>query len=814
MLVPLEWLNEYTKIDAAQDEFCERMIMSGSNIESVERFDVDIEGVVVGKILGVEEHPNADKLVVCKVDVGAGRIVQICTGSPNIDETQVGAYVPVALDGARVPGPLHGRPKSEGGDIIESGELRGVMSEGMMCSCSELGFDAKLVPYSARDGVWILEGEYEPGTDIVKALGLDDVSVDFEITPNRPDCLSIIGMAREASAVFGSALEYPDTECVNFCPEEAASRISVEIKKPELCKRYCCRVVKDVKIAPSPWWMQRRLMLAGMRPINNIVDITNYVMLEYGQPLHAFDINTVRGGKIIIDTAGEGEKFTTLDGSERTLNARNLTIRDAEGAIAVAGVMGGLDSDIAGETNTVLIESANFQADSVRRTSKDLGLRTEASSRFEKGIDPNLAKAACDRVCRLIEMLGAGTVLSGDVDAYPVKEEARPIDVRVSRINLLLGTDLSAEEMVSYLRSLEMEASYDGDIISVTPPTIRRDLEIEEDYAEEVARLYGYDKLPMRLPKSNNLSTISRKQSLRNITKQALLAMGLSEFQTYSFVSPKASDKLRIPEENRKRSFVKLINPLGEETSVMRTTILSNLLEVLSLNNARSNPEAKGFELGNTFFADVIVEDVLPEEKDSLCIALYGEGEDFFSLKGRVEQLMDVLGIDDIEFEAESDNPTFHPGRCAKLLAGGKVAGVLGQVHPAVCENFNLEERKVFAAELDIDMLYGLADTEMVYNPLPKYPAMTRDFSMVVTEDVAVGELQKAIRMNAGDLLESVKLFDIYRGAPVPEGSKSVAFSLTYRSAERTLKEAEVNEINQKVLIAIKDAYNAVLREM
>ncbi len=814
MLVPVEWLKEYTDIAAGLDEFCERMIMSGSNIESVERFDNDISAVVVGRILSVDKHPNADKLTVCKVDVGGGKTVQICTGSPNIDGTQVGNYVPVALDGSRIPGPLHGKPKREGGETIESGELRGVISEGMMCSCSELGFDAKIIPYSGRDGVWVLEGEYEPGVDIVKALGLDDVSVDFEITPNRPDCLSIIGMARETSAVFSSGLKYPDTECLDLSPEEAASRISVEIVKPELCSRYCCRVVKDVKIAPSPWWMQRRLMFAGMRPINNIVDITNYVMLEYGQPIHAFDINTVRGGKIIIDTASEGEKFTTLDGSERTLSARNLTIRDVEGAIAVAGVMGGLDSDITENTNTVLIESANFQADSVRRTSKDLGLRTEASSRFEKGIDPNLAKAACDRVCRLIEILGAGTVLTGDVDAYPIKEEAKPLDVRVSRINLLLGTDIAADEMVSYLRALEMEASYKGDVISVTPPTIRRDLEIEEDYAEEVARLYGYDKLPMSIPKANSLSTISRKQNLRNLTKQALLSMGLSEFQTYSFVSPKASDKLRIPEDSRKRSFVKLINPLGEDTSVMRTTILSNLLEVLSLNNARSNPEAKGFELGNTFFADVKVEGVLPEEKDSLCIALYGEAEDFFSLKGRIEQLMELLGITEIEFKAESENPTFHPGRCARLIAEGKLAGVLGQVHPAVCENYELEELQIYAAELDIDMLYGLADTEQSYNPLPRYPAVTRDFSMIVSEEVEVGELEKAIRNNAGELLESVKLFDIYRGAPVPEASKSVAFSLTYRSSDRTLKEGEVNEINQRVLIALKDAYNAVLREM
>ena len=794
-------------------EFCDRLILSGSNLETVDYYNKDIEGVVIGKILSVAPHPNADKLVVCMLDVGRDEPVQICTGAPNIFPGVEGSYVPVAVDGAKVPGPLHGKAKVEGGEYIYAGELRGVASNGMMCNASELGFPDKIVPYISKDGIWILEGEYTPGEDILTALGLNDPSIDFEITPNRPDCLSMIGMAREAAATFGTKLRYPETQCKNVSPEKSEDYIQVEIKRPDLCKRYCCRVVKDIKVAQSPWWMQKYLMQAGMRPINNIVDITNFVMLEYGQPLHAFDINTVRGGKIIVDAAKEGDKFTTLDGTERTLQEGMLTIRDTEDAIAIAGVMGGLDSDIKPDTTTVLIESANFLGDSVRSTSKKLTLRTEASGRFEKGIDPNLAKDACDRACYLIELLGAGTVLTGDVDVYPNVEKAKTLDVRVSRINKVLGIDIPGEQMVEYFRGLEMEAELNGDIITVTPPTIRQDLEIEEDYVEEVARMYGYDKLPTTLPGSTLESRITEKQALRNIAKATLRGMGLSEFQTYSFVSPKASDKVRIPEDSFRRKFVKLINPLGEDTSVMRTMILPNLMDVLALNYARSNENVKGFELGNTFFDNGKGEGILPEEKDALCIALYGEGETFFTMKGYVEQLLKSLGIEGAEYTAVKNDPTFHPGRCAYASVDGKQVAVLGQVNPAVCETYHLDT-EVYAAEIDFDLLYSLAKTDIKYQPLPKYPAMVRDFSMVVKDEVQAGELERVIKANAGPLLESVKLFDVYRGAPVLPGFKSVAYSLTYRAADRTLKEAEVNEINQKVLIALKDAYNAVLREM
>ncbi|MBR6352125.1 MAG: phenylalanine--tRNA ligase subunit beta, partial [Firmicutes bacterium] len=588
MLVPIQWIKEYTDVNVDTTEFVDRMVLSGSNLETVEYFGEGIEGVVIGKILKIERHPNADRLVVCSVDVGRAEPVQIVTGATNVAE---GYYVPVALDGAHIPGPLHGQPKKEEGETITAGELRGVRSEGMLCSCEELGFADKVVPVKARGGIWLLDesyGDLKPGDDVVKALGISCPVIDFEITPNRPDCLSMIGMAREASATFGTPLRYPDTECKKVSSEKSSDYISVEIRKPELCKRYCARVIKDIKVGQSPWWLQKYLIFSGMRPINNIVDITNFVMLEYGQPLHAFDINTVRGSKIIVDTVPEGTKFTTLDGQERTIGANMLMINDAEGPTAIAGVMGGLNSEIAENTKTVLVESANFYGDSVRRTAKALGLRTEASSRFEKGIDPNLTRAACDRFCSLVEALGAGTVLDGVVDVYPKPEEPVVTKVRVSRMNKLMGIELTAGQMMKYLNGLEIKTELDGDVMTCTAPTVRQDLSIEEDYVEEISRMYGYDKLPVAIPRNNTVSRLTVKQELRNLAKTALLGLGVSEIQTFSFVSPKSADKVRIPKDSDKRRFVKLINPLGEDTSVMRTVLLPNMLSVLYTNFSRS----------------------------------------------------------------------------------------------------------------------------------------------------------------------------------------------------------------------------------
>ncbi|MFQ7473343.1 MAG: phenylalanine--tRNA ligase subunit beta, partial [Anaerovoracaceae bacterium] len=571
MLVPIEWLKDYTDINVDTKEFCDRMIMSGSNLETCEHFCEEIENVVVGRIEKIEKHPDADKLVVCQINAGQDENIQIVTGAPNVFE---GAYVPVALHKSRIPGPLHGQPKQEGGVKITKGKLRGVESFGMLCSAGELGFEDKVVPVAHKDGIWILEDKYEPGQDFAEALGLKQAVVDFEITPNRPDCLAMVGMAREASATFKKPFKYPDIDIKEENGEgESKDYVSVDIKNPESCKRYVARIVTDVKVQQSPWWLQKRLMYAGMRPINNIVDITNFVMLEYGQPIHAFDINQVKGGRIIVENAKDGEKFTTLDNTERTLSDDMLLIKDAERGIAIAGVMGGLNSEIEDDTTTIIVESANFSGDSVRNTSKKLTLRTEASSRFEKGIDPNLCEAAADRVCRLIEIIGAGKVCRGSVDNYPNPQAAKTIDIRVDRINHVLGIDIDREEMTQMLESLEIKVSGSGNVMTVTPPTVRQDLMEEEDYIEEVARLFGYDKLPVTLPKGNTEAGMPKERSLRNLMRESLCAMGLNEIQTYSFVSPKGVDNVRIAEDSWERGFVRIINPLGEENSVMRTIL-------------------------------------------------------------------------------------------------------------------------------------------------------------------------------------------------------------------------------------------------
>ena len=695
MLVPIEWLNDYIDIDVSDEEFCDRMIMSGSNLETCEHFCEEMERVVVGKIEKIEKHPDADKLVVCQINIGEEEPIQIVTGAPNVFE---GALVPVALHKSRIPGPLHGQPKQEGGVKITKGKLRGVESFGMLCSAGELGFDDKVVPVAHKDGIWILEEEYPLGQDFAEALQLKQAVVDFEITPNRPDCLAMVGMAREASATFKKPFSYPDTAIQKEDGEgESKDYVSVEIKNPESCKRYVARVITDVKVEQSPWWLQKRLMYAGMRPINNIVDITNFVMLEYGQPLHAFDINQVKGGKIIVENAKDGEVFTTLDGTERTLTDDMLLIKDAERGIAIAGVMGGLNSEIEEDTKTIIVESANFAGSSVRTTSKKLGLRTEASARFEKGIDPNLCEAAADRVCRLIELTGAGKVCKGSVDNYPVPEEAKTIDIRVDRINRVLGIELERQEMVDILESLEIKVAGSGNIMTVTPPTIRQDLLEEEDYIEEVARIYGYDKMPVTLPKGNTEAGIPEDRALRDLTRDSLCGMGLNEIQTYSFVSPKGVDYIRTAEGSWERNFVKLINPLGEENSVMRTVLMPNMMEVLARNYTRNIDKVNAFEIGNTFVNNTQEDDVLPYEQYALCIGMYGKDEDFYSLKGVVEELFRVLGIKDPIFAGEADLGAFHPGRCARISVisgenGEPVQlGVMGEVHPDVAEQYGMD---------------------------------------------------------------------------------------------------------------------------
>lgn len=824
MLVPIEWLKDYIDLDVTTEEFCDRMIMSGSNLETCEHFCEEMENVVVGKIEKIEKHPDADKLVVCMLNVGKEEPVQIVTGAPNVFE---GALVPVALHKSRIPGPLHGQPKQEGGVKITKGKLRGVESFGMLCSAEELGFEDKVVPVAHKDGIWILEGDYEPGQDFAEALGLKQAVVDFEITPNRPDCLAMVGMAREASATFKKPFTYPDTDIKDENGKgETKDYVSVDIKNPESCKRYVARIVTDVKVEQSPWWLQKRLMYAGMRPINNIVDITNFVMLEYGQPIHAFDINQVKGGRIIVENAAEGEKFVTLDNNERTLTKDMLLIKDEERGIAIAGVMGGLNSEIEEDTTTIIVESANFSGDSVRATSKKLGLRTEASSRFEKGIDPNLCEAAADRVCRLIELIGAGKVCRGSVDNYPNPETAKTIDIRVDRINHVLGIDITREDMVSMLESLEIKVEGSGNVMTVTPPTVRQDLLEEEDYIEEVARLYGYDKLPVTLPKGNCEAGISDERALRDLTRNSLCGMGLNEIQTYSFVSPKGVDNVRIDEDSWERAFVKLINPLGEENSVMRTILTPNMMEVLARNYSRNIDKVKAFEIGNTFMANMLNEEELPDEQYSLCIGMYGKNEDFFSLKGIVEELLKVLGIKGAVFEAESEYGVYHPGRCARIAVpsgrqGAEDAdilydelGIMGEIHPDVAENYGMDGVRIYCCELMFDAIMRHADTEIVYTPLPKYPSTSRDIALLVDEDMAVGKIEEVIRKHGKKILENVKLFDVYRGKQVEEGKKSVAFTLTYRDKDKTLTDDEVAAVHNDVLNALKDKLNAVQREI
>lgn len=824
MLVPIEWLKDYIDLDVTTEEFCDRMIMSGSNLETCEHFCEEMENVVVGKIEKIEKHPDADKLVVCMLNVGKEEPVQIVTGAPNVFE---GALVPVALHNSRIPGPLHGQPKQEGGVKITKGKLRGVESFGMLCSAEELGFEDKVVPVAHKDGIWILEGDYELGQDFAEALGLKQAVVDFEITPNRPDCLAMVGMAREASATFKKPFTYPDTDIKDENGKgETKDYVSVDIKNPESCKRYVARIVTDVKVEQSPWWLQKRLMYAGMRPINNIVDITNFVMLEYGQPIHAFDINQVKGGRIIVENAAEGEKFVTLDNNERTLTKDMLLIKDEERGIAIAGVMGGLNSEIEEDTTTIIVESANFSGDSVRATSKKLGLRTEASSRFEKGIDPNLCEAAADRVCRLIELIGAGKVCRGSVDNYPNPETAKTIDIRVDRINHVLGIDITREDMVSMLESLEIKVEGSGNVMTVTPPTVRQDLLEEEDYIEEVARLYGYDKLPVTLPKGNCEAGISDERALRDLTRNSLCGMGLNEIQTYSFVSPKGVDNVRIDEDSWERAFVKLINPLGEENSVMRTILTPNMMEVLARNYSRNIDKVKAFEIGNTFMANMLNEEELPDEQYSLCIGMYGKNDDFFSLKGIVEELLKVLGIKGAVFEAESEYGVYHPGRCARIAVpsgrqGAEDAdilydelGIMGEIHPDVAENYGMDGVRIYCCELMFDAIMRHADTEIVYTPLPKYPSTSRDIALLVDEDMAVGKIEEVIRKHGKKILENVKLFDVYRGKQVEEGKKSVAFTLTYRDKDKTLTDDEVAAVHNDVLNALKDKLNAVLREI
>ncbi|MDR2162946.1 MAG: phenylalanine--tRNA ligase subunit beta [Clostridiales Family XIII bacterium] len=820
MLVPLSWLKEYVDTDVSVGEFAERMIMSGSNIETVRNYAEGVSGLVIGRVISAERIEGSDHLNVCMVNVGGaygeGRPLQIVCGADNV--RQPGILVVVALPGAVLPGDFK----------IRKTKLFGTESNGMICSAQELGFEDKAVPAEIRDGIWILPDDMEVGSDAVKTVGLDETVIDFEITPNRPDCLSIIGMAREVAAVFGRQLRYPEglSSDSGTAGGQAGDYIDVDIRKPDLCPRYVARVCKDIEIEGSPFWMQRRLMFAGVRPINNIVDITNYVMLEYGHPIHAFDIRNIEGGGIVVDTAGDGDRFTTLDGKERELAEDMLLINDNVKPVAIAGIMGGLNSGIVGDTETIVVEAANFSADSVRLTSKRLGLRSEASMRFEKGVSPELSGSAADRVCALVEGIGAGKVVSGVVDNYPGKKDAKPINVRPSRVNAVLGTDISAEDMAEMLRRLDMKADItnDGGTITVTPPHVRVDLKEEIDFSEEVARVYGYNELASTLHRDSAEATASLSWRLRGLIRTVLSGMGYSEIQTYSFVSPKGADKIMLPDGSPGREFVRLINPLGEENSVMRTMLLPNLLEVIAGNFSRGNQSARLFEIGNTFKKS---EAELPDERLSLAIGFYGDG-DFYSLKGAVQTAFIKFGMKKIEYVSDRETGSWHPGRCARIeISGGEqefpdvtggdrsrvVIGHIGEVHPDVVKAYDIDV-PVFAAELDFETLAFASDMTREYVPLRRYPAVTLDIALLADESVTVFDIEEIARTNGSGLLESVKLFDVYRGKQIADGKKSLAFNLVYRADDRTLTDDEVGEIHSRILSEVAKNTGAVLREV
>lgn len=795
MLVPVKWIRDYVNIDMDTVEFADKMTMTGTKVETVEFLGEEISNVVVGQIKEITQHPNADKLVVCQVNVGEEELVQICTGAKNVLE---GDFVPVAKVNSTLPG----------GIKIKKGKLRGEASHGMLCGAEELGIDENLVNERSKNGIYILNDmeNLVIGQDIKEFLGLNDAIIDFELTANRPDCRSMIGIAREAAVTIGQKIKYPEIE-VKACDEDIDFEVKIENTK--LCPRYGARIVKDVKIEPSPYWMQRRLIEAGVRPINNIVDITNFVMLEQGQPLHAFDLNELPTGKIVVRNAVEGEKFTTLDEVERTLDKDMLVITDGEKPVAIAGVMGGLNSGITDNTTAVLFEGAAFNADSIRLTSKKLGLRTESSGRYEKGVCTQLSITGVERACQLVEMLGAGRVLRGTVEDYPVKQEAQTLTVNPSRIIKNIGIDLSLDGFVKILKDLEFKCDLksDDEVVIEVPP-FRLDIEQEADIYEEIARIYGFENIPSEQLEGNATAGVKTpQQKFMDKIKDTATSIGLYEILTYSFVSPKSLDKIKLPEDDKKRDYITLINPLGEDTSVMRTTMMPSMLNVLYTNVSRKVESGLAFECGHTFTP----QEGLPIETNHLCVGMYGKDVDFFVLKGALETILDSVGFENYEIIPETNNTTFHPGRCATIMYNNIYIGTFGEVHPEVIDNYNLGQR-VYLAELDLDLIFENSDRTIIYNPLPKYPSTSRDIALLVKDDVIVKQIEDIIKANGEDLLESYKLFDVYKGSQIADGYKSIAYSIIYRSKDKTLTDEDVNKVHQNIIRELEEKLDAKLR--
>ncbi len=792
MKIPYSWIKEYTKIEAGIKDFCDAMTMSGSKVEGWEVLGADIKNVVTGKITEILPHPDADKLIVVKVDVGESTI-QVVTGAKNLKE---GDYVPVALNGSSLPGGLK----------IKKGKLRGVESEGMLCSISELKLTVNDYPNAIEDGIMVLDKEVETGLDITGVLGLDETIIEFEITSNRPDCFSVIGLAREAAATFKTDFKVQEPAPAESAKGNINEMISIEVKDFSLCPRYTARAITDVDIKPSPEWLRQRLRDAGVRPINNIVDITNYVMLEYGQPMHAFDLDNIGGKKIIVRRAEDGEMLDTLDDQPRKLDSSMLVIADVNRPVAVAGVMGGADSEVTDSTKTILFESANFKATSVRLTAQKLVMRTESSGRFEKGLDLNNTVPAINRACELVEELGAGKVVKGLVDICGEVPEKEKIELRVDKINAFLGTHISRNEMIDIFTPLEIKV--EGDM--VTAPSFRPDIQCEADLAEEIARFYGYNNIraTMLAGEGSTQGKRSYKQRLRDIVEGVCLSSGMYEIYTYSFTSPSVFDRLGLDADDPLRKTVSIRNPLGEDYSIMRTTTLPEMMKVIARNSNRSVEKGSFYEMSFTYHP--VDGSDLPDEKTVLTLGMYNSGG-FFNLKGVVEEITDTLGIKGIEYTPVSDNPVFHPGRCAMLKKDNSVLGIIGQVNPITCGEFEVPEETMLGT-LDMNILYEISDFDRKYKELPKYPAVTRDIAILVDDEVTAGSIIKVIKANAGAYLEKVEFFDIYKGAQTGAGKKSMAFSMVYRSPEKTLTEEEVSTSFENVVKTLAEKTGAELR--
>lgn len=799
MLLSRKWLNEFVPVDVDDRTFAEDMTLSGSKVEITEIEGEEISNVVVGRVVEIKRHENSDHMWICQVDVGEEAPIQIVTGAQNVSQ---GDLVPVAKHNSTLPG----------GVKITKGKLRGEKSNGMLCSYKELGMTDNDWPYSVVDGIFLLNSDpdlkakdLKPGDDIRTAIGLDDHVVEFEITPNRPDCLSVIGLAREAAVTYGKTMAQHEPVVKGGGIGNLTELLDVETPATDLCPRYTARMVRNVKIGPSPKWMRDRLRASGVRPINNIVDITNYVMLEYGQPMHAFDYRYVNGGKIVVRRAEDGETLTTLDGNVRQLNSSMLVIADEHRAVGLAGIMGGENSEIVEDTVDVVFESANFNGTSIRRTALALGMRTEASAKFEKGLDILNTLPAVNRACELVEMLGAGEVLDGTIDILNFVPQPKQLKLRADKINALLGTDIDAAEMCRILQ--ELGFGVDGDIITV--PSWRGDVEHYSDLAEEVARFYGYNQIPTTaMTGVTTRGGYSPEQMLERSLGTVCRSLGYDEIITYSFISPTYYDKIRLPEDSPLRKSMKIMNPLGEDTSIMRTTVMPSMLEILTRNYNYRNKEAHLYELGRTYFER---EDGMADEPKHLSLGVYGPEESFFTLKGSVETILDSIRAEDVTYVAEKSDPSYHPGRCAKVYVNGQEVGTLGQIHPLVAANYGVDA-ELYYADLKFDALFASRGADPEYQPLPKFPAVTRDIAVLVDKAVTVGAMESSIQAAAKGLLKDVTLFDIYEGAKLPTGKKSVAFNLVLRADDRSLTAQEADDEVNLVLERLKKDFGAMLR--